>query len=589
MGAAFAGMAGWCAGGYSLHMTRQVPTPRLAGHALVEALIAQGVTDVFGVPGESYLAVLDGFHEHAGKIRFVACRQEGGAAFMAEAQGKLTGRPGICFVTRGPGATNASIGLHTAFQDSTPMILFIGQVASDQRDREAFQEVDYRQMFGPGTLGMAKWVGEVHEAERLPEYVARAFHTAMQGRPGPVVLVLPEDMLTKPITAPVVAPARVAEAAPTPAALAELRERLAAAQKPLVIAGGGGWTPEATTALQRFAEAWSLPVGCAFRFQDLFDNAHPNYAGDVGIGINPKLAARVKEADLILAVGPRLGEMTTGGYTLLQAPRPAQGLIHIHAGAEELGRVYTGELLVNASMSQAALALADLAPPADVAWRDWTAAANADYRANLVPTPVAPLDMAEVIRLLDAKLPEGTIFTNGAGNYSGWLHRFHRYTGLHRFGKTQLAPTSGAMGYGVPAAVAAALLQDRWVVNIAGDGDFLMTGQELATATGYGAKKLLVVVVDNGTYGTIRMHQEREYPGRVSGSDLFNPDFAKLAEAFGFAAFHAESTSQVGPALDAAIAGGKPALLHLRLSSDVSTSRSTLTAIREAALGRAAS
>jgi len=564
-------------------MTRQATPPRLAGHKLVEALIAQGVDTAFGVPGESFLAVLDGFHEYADKIRFIACRQEGGAAFMAEAQGKLTGRPGICFVTRGPGATNASIGLHTAFQDSTPMILFIGQVASDQRDREAFQEVDYRQMFGPGTLGMAKWVGEVHDAERLPEYVARAFHTAMQGRPGPVVLVLPEDMLTKAITAPVVAPARPAEAAPTPAALAELRERLAAAKQPLVIAGGGGWTPEATTALQAFAEAWDLPVGCAFRFQDLFDNAHPNYAGDVGIGINPRLAARVKEADLILAIGPRLGEMTTGGYTLLQAPRPTQQLIHIHAGAEELGRVYTAELLINASMSQAAPALAALAPPADIPWRDWTAAANADYQANLVPTPVAPLDMAEVIHLIDAKLPEGAIFTNGAGNYSGWLHRFHRYTALHRYGKTQLAPTSGAMGYGVPAAVAAALLQDRWVVNIAGDGDFLMTGQELATATGYGAKKLLVVVVDNGTYGTIRMHQEREYPGRVSGSDLFNPDFAKLAEAFGFAAFNAESTDQFGPALDAAIAAGKPALLHLRLSSDVSTSRSTLTAIRESA------
>ncbi|MFG6415211.1 thiamine pyrophosphate-binding protein [Roseateles sp. DC23W] len=568
-------------------MTRQADTPRLAGHKLVEALIAQGVDTAFGVPGESYLAVLDGFHEHADKIRFIACRQEGGAAFMAEAQGKLTGRPGICFVTRGPGATNASIGLHTAFQDSTPMILFIGQVASDQRDREAFQEVDYRQMFGPGTLGMAKWVGEVHDAERLPEYVARAFHTALQGRPGPVVLVLPEDMLTQPITAPVVAPARPAEAAPTPAALAELRERLVAAKRPLVIAGGGGWTPAATIALQAFAEAWQLPVGCAFRFQDLFDNAHPNYAGDVGIGINPKLAARVKDADLILAIGPRLGEMTTGGYTLLQAPRPAQALIHIHAGAEELGRVYTGELLINASMSQAAPALALLPPPADVAWRDWTVAANADYRANLQPTPVAPLDMAEVIRLIDAKLPEGTIFTNGAGNYSGWLHRFHRYTGLHRFGKTQLAPTSGAMGYGVPAAVAAALLQhDRWAVNIAGDGDFLMTGHELATATGYGARKLLVVVVDNGTYGTIRMHQEREYPGRVSGSDLFNPDFAKLAEAFGFAAFSAETTDEAGAALDAAITVGKPALLHLRLSSDVSTSRSTLTAIREAASQR---
>ena len=314
-------------------------SPRLAGHALVEALIAQGVDTVFGVPGESYLAVLDGFHEHREQIRFIACRQEGGAAFMAEAQGKLSGRPGICFVTRGPGATNASIGLHTAFQDSTPMILFIGQVASDQRDREAFQEVDYRQMLGPGTLGFAKWVGEVHDPARLPEYVARAFRTAMQGRPGPVVLVLPEDMLSSLTEAPVLPRVEPALAWPAPGALREVRTLLLAAKRPFVIVGGSGGDAGAVDAMRRFAEAWNLPVGCAFRFQDVFDNAHPNYAGDVGIGINPKLAARVKEADLILAVGPRLGEMTTGGYTLLQAPRPAQQLIHIHAGAEELGRV----------------------------------------------------------------------------------------------------------------------------------------------------------------------------------------------------------------------------------------------------------
>lgn len=561
---------------------------RLAGHVLVEALIAQGVTDAFGVPGESYLAVLDGFHEHRDKIRFIACRQEGGAAFMAEAQGKLTGRPGICFVTRGPGATNASIGLHTAFQDSTPMILFIGQVAADQRDREAFQEVDYRQMFGPGTLGMAKWVGEVQDADRLPEYVARAFHTAMQGRPGPVVLVLPEDMLTRLTTAPVLPRVRAAEAAPTPAALAELRTRLLAAKRPLVIAGGGGWSADSTAALQRFAEAWQLPVGCAFRFQDLFDNRHPNYAGDVGIGINPKLAARVREADLIIAVGPRLGEMTTSGYTLLQVPRPAQALVHIHAGAEELGRVYAADLMINASMGCAAQALESLQAPGEVVWADWTRSANADYIANRVPTPVSPLDMAEVVAQLSSQLPEGTVFTNGAGNYSGWLHRFHPYTALHQHGRTQLAPTSGAMGYGVPAAVAASLLQhDRWVVNIAGDGDFLMTGQELATATGYGARKLISVVVDNGTYGTIRMHQEREYPGRVSGSDLFNPDFAALAEAYGWRSARIEATEQFGPALQAALAEPeRPTLLHLRLSSDVSTSRSTLSAIRAAALQR---
>ncbi len=560
---------------------------RIAGHLLVEALIAQGVETVFGVPGESYLAVLDGFHEHPEKIRFIACRQEGGAAFMAEAQGKLSGRPGICFVTRGPGATNASIGLHTAFQDSTPLILFVGQVASDQRDREAFQELDYRQMFGPGTLGLAKWVGEVHDADRLPEYVARAFHTAMQGRPGPVVIVLPEDMLRQVTTAAVLPRAEAALAWPAPAALASLRQRLAAAKQPLLIAGGGGWTADSCSALQSFAEAWQLPVACAFRFQDLFDNRHPLYAGDVGIGISAALAKRVQEADLIIALGPRLGEMTTGGYQLLQAPRPAQQLIHLHAGAEELGRVYAADLMINASMSCAAQALATLEAPVSVPWQQWTQDANADYQANRVAQPVSPLDMAEVIQCLNRLMPEDTIFTNGAGNFSGWLQRFHQYPGLHQQGRTQLAPTSGAMGYGVPAAVAAALLKpSTWVVNLAGDGDFLMTGQELATATGYGAKQLISIVVDNGTYGTIRMHQEREYPGRVSGSDLFNPDFAMLAQSYGWAAQRIERTEEFEPALRAALQAGKPTLIHLRLSADVSTSRSTLGAIRAAAVKR---
>ncbi|MEJ6000090.1 thiamine pyrophosphate-binding protein [Paucibacter soli] len=567
--------------------TAPSPTSRLAGHALVEALVAQGVDTAFGVPGESYLAVLDGFHEHRERIRFIACRQEGGAAFMAEAQGKLTGRPGICFVTRGPGATNASIGLHTAFQDSTPMILFIGQVASEQRDREAFQELDYRQMFGPGTLGMAKWVGEVQEPNRLPEYVARAFHTAMQGRPGPVVLVLPEDMLTRSTSAPVLARAEAAQAWPAPAALADLREKLLAARRPLVLVGGGGWAPASCAALQRFVEAWALPVACAFRFQDLFDNRHPQYAGDVGIGINPKLAARVREADLVIAIGARLGEMTTGGYTLLQAPRPAQTLVHIHAGAEELGRVYAADLLINASMSCAAQALETLAAPNAVTWGDWTAQAQADYQANLVPQPVSPLDMAEVVKLLSSRCPAGTLFTNGAGNYSGWLHRFHQYPALQQHGRSQLAPTSGAMGYGLPAAVAASLLDpQRWVVNIAGDGDFLMNGQELATATGYGARKLICVLVDNGSYGTIRMHQEREYPGRVSGSDLFNPDFAALALAYGWAAARVDRTEDFAAALDAALQAGKPTLIHLRLATDVSTSRATLSSIRAAARQR---
>ena len=564
---------------------------RLGGHVLVEALIAQGVTTAFGVPGESYLAVLDGFHEHRDRIRFIACRQEGGAAFMAEAQGKLTGRPGICFVTRGPGATNASIGLHTAFQDSTPMILFIGQVASDQRDREAFQELDYRQMFGPGTLGFAKWVGEVHDPARLPEYVARAFRTAMQGRPGPVVLVLPEDMLSSLTDAAVLPRVEPALAWPAPGALRDLRTLLLAGRQPFVIVGGSGWDAGAVAAMQRFAEAWQLPVGCAFRFQDLFDNAHPNYAGDVGIGINPKLAARIKEADLILAIGPRLGEMTTGGYTLLQAPRPTQKLVHIHAGAEELGRVYAADLMLQSAMACAAKALEGLSPPPELPWGAWTAQAHADYEASREPVPVAPMDMAEVVKTIQRLAPADSVLTNGAGNYSGWLHRFYRYPGLQHGGRTQLAPTSGAMGYGVPAAIAASLLYPaRTVINIAGDGDFLMTGQELATATGYragrGEGKLIVIVVDNGTYGTIRMHQERDYPGRVSGSDLFNPDFCALALAYGWRAGLITATAEFEPAFAAALAADRPTLIHLKLDADISTSRTTLTAIGAVANSR---
>jgi acetolactate synthase-1/2/3 large subunit len=563
-------------------------TSRLAGHALVECLIAQGVDTAFGVPGESYLAVLDGFHQHREHIRFIACRQEGGAAFMADAQGKLSGRPGICFVTRGPGATNASIGLHTAFQDSTPMILFIGQVASDQRDREAFQEVDYRQMFGPGTLGMAKWVGEVHDPHRLPEYVARAFHTALQGRPGPVVLVLPEDMLTQPTSSPVLPRMEPAQAWPAPGGLRDLRAMLLAAQRPFVIAGGSGWDTEGAKALERFAENWNLALGCGFRFQDTFDNRHALYAGDVGIGLNPKLAQRVKDADLIIALGVRLGEMTTSGYTLLTPPRPKQKLVHIHAGPEELGRVYSADLMLQAAMPAAAKALESLTAPPMLPWGDWTSSAHADYEANHAAPAVDPLDMAVVMKTVQRLAPADTVYTNGAGNYSGWLHRYVRYFGLQHHGRTQLAPTSGAMGYGVPAAVAAALLHpERTVVNVAGDGDFLMTGQELATAIGYGANRaegrLISLVVDNGTYGTIRMHQEREYPGRVSGSDLFNPDFAALALAYGWRATRVERTGDFEAAFAEALKPGAPMLIHLKLDADVSTSRTTLTAIRETA------
>jgi acetolactate synthase I/II/III large subunit len=560
------------------------PSTRLAGHALVEALIAQGVRTVFGVPGESYLAALDGFYEHCDAITFVACRHEGGAAYMAEAQGKLTGWPGVCFVTRGPGATNAAIGIHTAFQDSTPMVVFVGQVAGDQRDREAFQELDYRQVFGPGTLGMAKWVAEVHDADRLPEYVSRAFHTAMQGRPGPVVLALPEDMLTAHTAQPVLPKAQPAQAVPTADAMTSLRDLLAAAEQPLVIAGGPLWTANSARGLQAFAERWQLPVACGFRFQDTFDNQHPQYAGDVGIGINPKLAERVKSADVILALGVRLGEMTTGGYTLLQAPQPAQRLIHWHPGAEELGRVYRAELLMQGSMACAGLLLEQLAPPASVPWSAWTRQARADYDANRVHPPVTPMDMAEVIKCIHRLAPANTVYANGAGNFSAWLHRYLPYAGLQHHGRTQLAPTSGAMGYGVPAAVAASILfPDRAVVNIAGDGDFLMTGQELATAMAQGAGRrapLVCIVVDNGTYGTIRMHQERHYPRRVSGSDLHNPDFAALARAYGWHASAVDATGQFESVFSQALQSNAPTLIHLKLDAEVSSPRATITSLR---------
>jgi acetolactate synthase-1/2/3 large subunit len=371
---------------------------------------------------------------------------------------------------------------------------------------------------------------------------------------------------------------------PAPGGLRDLRAMLMAAQRPIVIAGGSGWDAGAAAALQRFAENWQLPVACAWRFQDTFDNRHPLYAGDVGIGINPRLAARIREADLVIALGVRLGEMTTGGYTLLQVPRPAQRLVHIHAGAEELGRVYAADLLLQASMACASKALETLAAPAEVPWAAHAAAVHADYETNLVAPPVLPLDLAVVVKTLQRLLPEDTVYTNGAGNYSGWLHRYCRHPGLQHHGRTQLAPTSGAMGYGLPAAVAAALLHpERMVVNLAGDGDFLMTGQELATATGYGAKKLLSVVVDNGTYGTIRMHQEREYPGRVSGSDLYNPDFAAFASAFGWRGEFVARTEDFEPALQRFIDAGVPTLLHLKLDPDVITTRTTLSAIRAAA------
>jgi len=559
---------------------------RIGGHLLVECLIAQGVTHVFGVPGESYLAALDGFHLHADRIRFVTNRQEGGAAFMAEAHGKLTGRPGVCFVTRGPGATNASIGVHTAFQDSTPMVLFVGDVSAEQRDREAFQEVDYASFFGPSTKGMAKRVERIDDAERIPEYVARAFATAMNGRPGPVVVVLPEDMLTQAVQAQPLPRVDAVEAWSDPGSLRRLRELLLASRRPLVIAGGGGWTPQSAQALQRFAENWRLPVGNAFRFQDTFDNFHPQYAGDVGIGINPRLAARVRDSDLILAIGPRLGEMTTSGYTLLKAPRPAQKLVHIHASAEELNRVYQADLAINATMNAAARSLEVLTAPPGVPWEDWTAAAHADYEANLVPQPLpGTIDMPAVVAVLQEHLPDDAVLTNGAGNFASWLHRFYRHHGLAKGFKTQLAPTVGAMGYGVPAGIAASIATGRTVLTIAGDGDFLMNGQELATAVQHGGKSI-IVLLNNGMYGTIRMHQEREYPRHVSGSQLGNPDFAALARAYGYEGVRITRTEEFEPELLAALARGNGTLIEVTLDPEVITTRGTLSAITDAALRR---
>ncbi|MBV5293249.1 MAG: thiamine pyrophosphate-binding protein [Curvibacter lanceolatus] len=564
-----------------------------AGHLLVECLIAQGVDTAFGVPGESYLAVLDGFHRYRDQIRFITCRQEGGAAFMAEAAGKLTGRPGVCLVTRGPGATNASIGVHTAFQDSTPMVLLVGDVGSDFRDREAFQEIDFQSFFGPSTKGMAKRVERIDDARRIPEYIARAFATAMNGRPGPVVLVLPEDMLTQTVSATPLPRVDAVQAWSDPGSLRDLRSLLMQAQRPFVIAGGGGWTPQAAQALQRFAENWQLPVGNAFRFQDTFDNHHPLYAGDVGIGINPRLAARIREADLVIAIGPRLGEMTTGGYTLLEAPRPRQKLVHIHASAEELNRVYQADLVINASMNAAARSLEVLSAPVSLPWADWAAAAHADYQANLQPQALPGLDTAQpgvidmpaVVALLQKHLPADAVLTNGAGNFASWVHRYFRHFGLARGHKTQLAPTVGAMGYGVPAGIAANLLTGRVAFTIAGDGDFLMNGQELATAAQHGGKSI-IVLLNNGMYGTIRMHQEREYPHHVSGSALANPDFCALARAYGYAAEQVTRTEDFEAALLRALASERGTVIEIPLSPEVITTRSTLSAIREAALKR---
>lgn len=524
------------------------------GDLLTQCLVAQGVRRVFCIPGESFLAALDGLLD--AQIDVVVARQEGGAAMMAEATGKLTGQPGVAFVTRGPGATNASAGVHIAFQDSTPMILFVGQVASDQRDREAFQEVNYHTMFGP----LAKWVGEIDRADRIPEYISHAFHIAQTGRPGPVVLALPEDMLSGPATGAAVPRATLPSGAAADADIAAAINRLAQAKRPMVIAGGGGWNAQAASALGEFSKTMGLPVGASFRCQDYLDNRHPNYVGDVGIGINPALSERVRSADVILALGARLGEMTTSGYTLLTPPVPVQDLIHVHADPSEIGRVYRPELAVVGQPGIVACQLAAAATQRDGS--ALVAQARADYEAWQVPqeTPGA-LKMEKVIGHLNEVLPDDAIVTNGAGNYSAWLHRYYRYRGW----RTQLAPTSGSMGYGLPAAIAAKLEHpDRTVICLAGDGCFQMVSQEFGTACQQEAN-VIALIADNGMYGTIRMHQERTYPGRPSGTQLRNPDFSALSRAYGGFGATVTETAEFAPALAEAMTSGVPAIIHLKL------------------------
>jgi acetolactate synthase I/II/III large subunit len=549
---------------------------RTGGRILVDQLLVHGADLAFCVPGESYLPVLDALYDVRSRIRLITCRHEGGAANMAEAYGKLTGTPGICFVTRGPGATHASIGVHTAFQDSTPMILFIGQVGGDFIEREAFQEIDYRRMFGP----LSKWVAQIDRTDRIPEFVARAYQVATSGRMGPVVLALPEDMLYSTAEIPDARAWQRVATAPSEALMVKMCDLLREAERPFLLVGGSGWDAESCDALRRFVEIQDLPVGCAFRFQDLFDNTHPNYAGDVGVGINPQLAARIKESDLLICLGARLGEMTTSGYQLINAPVPARKLVHILPGAEELGRVYQADVMVNASVLEIVRALAALPRLTRPEIEETVASAAGELRAWRArrATP-GRLQMWDVIQHLNTVLPEDAIVTNGAGNYAGWVHRFHRYRAF----RTQLAPTSGAMGYGVPAAIAAkAIHPGRTVVCFAGDGCFLMSAQELATAVQY-ELNVVFIVVNNGMYGTIRMHQEREYPGRVHGTSLVNPDFAQYARSFGAHGECVASTEEFAPAFERAVNAGKPALIELQIDPEAITPNTTLSAIREAA------
>ena len=547
---------------------------RHGGKILIDQLEAQGASAAFTVPGESFLAALDGLHD-SNRIQTVICRQEGGASIMAEAWGKMTGEPGVCFVTRGPGAANAMAGLHIAQQDSTPMVMFLGLPGEQHEDREAFQEIETKSLFS----SFVKWTAVIRSTARIPEYVSRAWHTALSGRPGPVVLGLPEDMLSAKGDAGDGKSARIAQPAPSPSDARDFEALLAKAKRPIMIVGGPGWSRKIQKQVEAFAERFDMPVAAAFRFQDYIDNRHRCYAGHCGIGIEPKLQAAIRNSDLLIVIGARLGEMTTQGYTLIDIPNPKQTLVHVHPSGNELGTVYRAELPINATAATFAALLDAMPKPASTPWSGTTRELNAAYLESLKPiaTP-GSAQFAEIVRMVSDMVPEGGVISNGAGNYAAFVHRYTQYKGY----RSCLAPTSGSMGYGLPAAIAAKL-QDptRTVVNYAGDGCFLMTGQELATCAQYGLN-VVTIVANNGMYGTIRAHQERQYPERVSGTQLKNPDFAAYARAFGGHGEVVRQTAEFKPAFERALAANKPSIIEVKVDPEALTPRQTLSQIREA-------
>ncbi|MGN7805797.1 thiamine pyrophosphate-dependent enzyme [Ensifer sp. 22521] len=550
---------------------------RNGGQLLVECLLALGATKSFGVPGESYLAVLDALHDTPGRLDFVLCRNEGGASFMAAAYGKLAGKPGICFVTRGPGATNASIGVHTAMQDSVPMILFVGQVGTEMKGREAFQELDYKAVFG----SMAKWAVEIDQVERIPEIVSRAWTMAVSGRPGPVVIALPEDMLTSLTTAPVLSgPVDLVEPAPAASTMKQVREMLVSAKHPVILYGGCNWKDGSMAIVQRFAEASDIPVVAVFRYQDQYDNASPTFCGEAGVGMVASIKELLKNADVILAINNRFGENSTDGYTLFEVPQPKQKIIHVHGSDLEIGKIYRPALGIHSGPNAFAEALGAF-EPIKGGWAEWRAKARAAYEKGFeLPDLPSPVDMGKVTAFLNDVLPDDVILTNGAGNFTVWPNKFFKFGPRARL----LAPQSGAMGYGVPAAVAAKVAHpDRTVVCFAGDGDFQMNCQELATALQHGAQPI-ILLLNNGIYGTIRAHQERTYPARVSGTSMINPDFVALAKSYGFHAERVESTIDFAAAFERARASKTGALLDLDISPEALTPRQTLSQMRNAAL-----